>query len=88
MYGIPLYYYMEDGHFTDVGIAWFIAGSVFCSTVEVASILNAIKVAKVKNLHLADLEKLEAGYSFTVSPTLLPTYTSSAVKPIPGAVSG
>lgn len=84
MWAIPYGDYLRYGHFTDVGIAWFIAGSVFCSTVEVISILNAIKVAKVKSLHLADMEKLEAGYSFTVSPTLLPSYTPSGLKPTPG----
>ena len=48
MWAIPYGDYLRYGHFTDVGIAWFIAGSVFCSTVEVISILL---LARSQNFH-------------------------------------
>ena len=84
MMGIPIRDYLACGYFTNVGRAWFVVGSVLCSSIEVISILNAVKVAKVKSLYIADMEKLDASYSFTACPVVLPTYSHAGIRPIPG----
>jgi len=67
----------------DVAIICMLSGAAITTTFGVISIINAVKVAKVKSLLNADLEKLNQGYSLVFAPTVVPTYTPSGLKMAP-----
>lgn len=66
------------------GIAFEAIGVAGYITATTLSIVNAMKVAKIKSLHASDMNNLNKNYSFSVTPTIIPSYSLSGMEFTPG----
>ena len=64
--------------------AVLLAGSAIYLSAAVFSIINAVNIAKIKSLHAADMNNIKNNYSFSVTPTIIPSYSLSGVEFTPG----
>ncbi len=68
---------------TTVLATFAVIGTLHSLLWEIGSISNAMTMAKIKSLYLDDMEKMATGYSFAVTPTVVPTRTPAGLQMVP-----
>ena len=68
----------------EAGVIIFYAGNIAAFAVDIMSIVDAVKVAKVKDLYYRDLKNLASNVDIKFSPFVSPVRTANGFQPAAG----
>ena len=72
------------GNAPETGLIIIYAGNAAALAIDIASIVDAVKVAKVKDLYYRDIKNLASSFDVKLSPYVSPIKTASGIQPAAG----